>query len=224
MRRGLIVLLIGFVLGCLPAPAFAARLERAKPVSRIDFLVAELRRDPVYVTDHAPRVVTPDTAAKIKKAIARLGVPTYVAVTPAYLADGYDTDDLVPLLHDGLGRPGVYIVVDPGSTSLSAVQYGGETLPVKDARRALLGELPNDATPVTKIERFVDLALSGDIKPRTGPPPKSKVRLALDARERSERDAGRTEWSVFAGGTALSGVTVLLLLQWGRIRRARKRR
>ncbi|GAA4227348.1 hypothetical protein GCM10022254_14820 [Actinomadura meridiana] len=222
MRRGWIVLMIGFVLTCLPAPALA--MERAKPVSRVDHLAAELGRDPVYVTDHAPRALPPDASAQIKKAIGRLGVPTYVAVTPTYLVDGYDAEDLVPLLHDSVGRPGLYIVVDPTSSAMSAIQYGGDTLPVRDAKRATLAELPTDATAVTKIERFVDIALSGDITVPTGPPPKSKVRLALDAHDRSERDASRTEWGVFAGGTALSGVTILFFLQFGRTIKRRKRR
>ncbi|MFG2019914.1 hypothetical protein [Actinomadura geliboluensis] len=226
MWRACSALVIGLLLACAPAPAAAAPLERAKPVSRVDHLAAELRRDPVYVTDHAPRALPPDAAQRIKKAVARLGVPVYTAVTPAYLVDRYSTDDLVPLLHDSLGEPGVYIVADPAQTSLSAVQYGGATLPVKDAMRAAMYELPNDAGAVAAIERFVEIALSGQAKERydnAGPRPKSKVRIALDARERSEREAARAERNAFATGTALSGVPLLLLLLWLRWRRHSRR-
>lgn len=223
MWRGWSVLVIGALLACLPAPAAGAALERAKPVSRIDHLTAELRRDPVYVTDHAPRALPEDAARRIKKAVARLGVPVYVAVTPATLVDRYGAEDLVPLLHDSLNRPGVYIVADPTSTGFSAVQYGGATLPVKDAMWAATSELPSDAGAVATIERFVEIVLSGRARERrenAGPRPKSKVRIALDARDRSEREASRTEWRLFAAGTALSGVPVLLLLVWARRRSA----
>ncbi|MFB4309909.1 hypothetical protein [Actinomadura sp. GTD37] len=203
------------LLACPPGSAAADPLERAKPVNRVDHLTAELRRDPVYVTDHAPRALPEDAAQRIRRAVARLGVPAYVAVTPARLADGYGTEDLVPLLHDGLGRPGVYIVADPTSPSLSAVQYGGATLPVKDAMWATASELPSDAGAVAMVERFVEIALSGhaaERRERGGPRPKSKVRIALDARDRSERAASRAEWRAFAGGTAISGAALLLLL------------
>jgi hypothetical protein len=215
MWRGWSVLVIGVLLACLPGPAAAAPVERAKPVGRADRIAAELRRDPVYVTDHAPRALPADAAERIKKAVGRLGVPTYVAVTPAMLVDRYGTEDLVPLLHDGLGRPGLYIVADPTSTGFSAVQYGSATLPVKDAMYAATSELPTDAGAVATIERFVEIVLSGHARERrenAGPRPKSKVRIALDARDRSEREARQKEWSMFAAGTALSGVAVLLLL------------
>jgi hypothetical protein len=227
MWRASSALVIGLLLACPAAPAAAAPLERAKPVSRVDHLAAELRRDPVYVTDHAPRALPPDAAQRIRKAVARLRVPVYTAVTPAYLADGHSTEDLVPLLHDSLNRPGVYIVADPGSSSLSAVQYGGAaTLPVKDAQRAATSELPNDAGAVALIERFVEIALSGQARERAeraGPRPKSKIRIALDARDRSEREANRAERDAFATGTALSGIPLLLLLLWLRWRRRRAR-
>ena len=51
MWRGWSVLVIGVLLACLPAPAAADPVERAKSVSRVDRIAAELRRDPVYVTD-----------------------------------------------------------------------------------------------------------------------------------------------------------------------------
>ncbi|NKZ03972.1 hypothetical protein [Actinomadura latina] len=223
MWRGWFLLIIGVLLACPPAAAAAAPMERAKPAGRADHIAAELRRDPVYVTDHAPRALPEDAAQRIRRAAARLGGPVYVAVTPTLLTEGYDAEELVSLLHDSLNRPGLYIVADPGRPAAAAVQYGGRALPVKDAMRAAEQELPYDAGAVATIERFVDVALSGHARERrenAGPRPKSKVRIALDARDRSEREARRTEWSLFAAGTALSAVTVVLLLVWLRRRRA----
>jgi hypothetical protein len=226
MRRGWFVLIMGAVLACLPAAAPAGAVERAKPLSRVDHLAAELRRDPVYVTDHAPRALPADAAARIRRAVARLGVPVYVAVTPTHLVERYFAEDLVPLIHDRVNRPGLYVVADPTSTRFFAAQYGATTLPVKDAMYAANSELPTDAGAVAMIERFVEIALSGhaaERREKAGPRPKSKVRIALDARDRSEREASRAEWRMFAIGTALSGVPLLLLLMVLRGRSTRTR-
>ncbi|MGP4028485.1 hypothetical protein [Actinomadura sp. 3N407] len=225
MRRGWFVLVLTGMLACLfTAPA--AGLERAEPASRADHIAAQLRRDPVYVTDHTPRVLPPDAAARIRASVARLGVPVYVAVTPTVtLGLGNPGDSLIALLRDRLREDGIYLVVSPSTSSGEVRQFGGaRRLPVDDAWQATSRELPSDATAPEKVERFVDIALSGHAKERADDPrprPKSELRKALDADDAAERRAAYVEWGTFGGGTALSGLPILALLIHRRTRRTK---
>ncbi|TDB89897.1 hypothetical protein E1264_06710 [Actinomadura sp. KC216] len=228
----LLVLALCGVLTCLFAgpvgPATAAAVERADQPSRADHLAAALRRDPVYVTDHAPRSLPPDAAARIRASVARLGVPAYVAVTPT-LGLGADQPPgaLTVLLRDRLGKDGIYIVVDPSGGHGEARQFGGSRrLPVDDAWWAAKFELPYDVSAVDMIGRFVDIALSGRARERRdhpGPRPKSATRRALDADDKADRRADRVEMAAFGGGAALGGLPLLGLLVARRVRRANRR-
>ncbi|NYE14429.1 hypothetical protein [Actinomadura citrea] len=231
MWRGWSVLLAGLVGAVLlgrPAEA-APMLERAKPESRADAIAAALRRDPVYVTDHEPRALPPDAAARIKASVARLGVPTYVAVTPTSgLGPQNPSDSLASLLRDRLRRDGVYIVVPPSGGGGEVRHFGGARgLPLDDAWAAADFETPYDAGAPEVIARFVDIALSGHAGERRDHPrprPKSKIRKALDADDAADRRASRIEWAVFGGGAALSGVPILGLLAGRRVLSARRAR
>ncbi|WP_433461598.1 hypothetical protein [Spirillospora sp. CA-128828] len=229
MWRGWFVLMAGLagalLLGC---PVAAAPVDRAKPAGRADGIAAALRRDPVYVTDHSPRSLPPDTAARIKASVARLGVPTYVAVTPTLgLGEENPGDSFVALLRDRLRKDGIYIVVSPSGGHGEARQFGGtRRLPVDDAWWAADFEMPYDAGAADMIERFVEIALSGHARERRDhprPQPKSELRKALDADDAADRRAGYLEWGVFAGGAALSGGTILALLIRHRVRRSKPR-
>ncbi|SPT64627.1 hypothetical protein [Actinomadura madurae] len=228
MWRGCFVLFVGLV-GAMLAPAASAAPKPAKPVSRADHIAAALRRDPVYVTDHAPRGLPADAAARIKASVARLGVPAYVAVTPTSgLGEDDPTDSLVSLLRDRLRKDGVYIVVSPSSGYGEARQFGGgRRLAVDDAWWAAKFELPYDASAAEMIERFVEIALSGRARERRDHPrprPESEVRKALDADDAADRRAAYIEWGVFSAGTALSGGTILALLIGRRVRRAKPKK
>lgn len=214
MRTGWFVLILGTLVGLLAPPAAAS--PAPAPGSRADHLAAALRRDPVYVTDHAPRALAPDAAARIRAAARRLGVPVYVAVTPTLLGGGTeDSGDLVPLLRDRLRRDGVYIVIAPEGTDGAAHQYGGgRSLPVEDAWAATELEMPYDAGAVAVLDRFVEIAVSGRARERRDHPrprPKSRVRQALDEDDASDRRAELLERSAFGGGAALSGLPLLAL-------------
>ena len=224
MRRRWLVLALSWVLACLPAGP-AAALERSEPPSRADHIAAELRRDPVYVTDHTPRVLPPDAAEQIRASVARLGVPVYVAVTPTSGVGLEDpTESLIALLRDRLRKDGIYLVVPPSTSSGEVRQFGGAPrLPVEDAWRAARQELPTDATAPEKVERFVDIVLSGKARERADDPPprpKSELRKALDADDAADRRASLVEWGVFGGGAALTGVPLFGLLFRRRVRRA----
>ncbi|MFI0368731.1 hypothetical protein ACH35V_12675 [Actinomadura sp. 1N219] len=234
MRPGrLFTLFLSGVLTCLFAglagPSAAASVERADELSRADHLAAALRRDPVYVTDHAPRSLPPDAAARIKASVARLGVPAYVAVTPTLGLGEQNPGDslsLVALLRDRLGKDGVYVVVDPSGGHGEARQFGGSRrLPVDDAWWAAKFELAHDVSAPDMIGRFVEIALSGRARERRdhpGPRPESATRKALNADDRADRRADRIEKAAFGGGAALGGLPILGLLIARRVRRAKR--
>ncbi|TYK45397.1 hypothetical protein [Actinomadura decatromicini] len=227
MRRGWSVFVISALLCAIPsAPAAAAPAEAP---SRADHLAAALRRDPVYVTDHSPRSLPPDAAARIRASAARLGGPVYVAVTPTTGVGPWNPgDSLAALLHDRMRRDGVYIVVAPRGGDGEARQFGaGRRLPLKDAWLAAEFESASDASAPDVIARFVDIALSGRAEERRRhprPAPRSKTRVALDAYDAADRRADRAEKAAFGGGAALSGLPILALLVGFRVRRARRAR
>ncbi|WP_141586009.1 hypothetical protein [Actinomadura sp. WMMA1423] len=231
MWRGWAVLLTGLVgavllarpAGAAPSPAPAGAAGRA------DAIAAALRRDPVYVTDHAPRALPPDSAARIRASVARLGAPAYVAVTPTVGIGREDpAESLAALLRDRLGKDGVYIVVAPSGGDGEVRQFGGaRRLPLEDAWQAAEFETSYDASAPEVIARFVDIALSGHARERRDhprPAPKSKVREALDADDAADRRASRVEWGVFGAGAALSGGSILALLVRHRVRSADRAR
>ncbi|MFD0690560.1 hypothetical protein [Actinomadura fibrosa] len=230
MRRGWFVLVAGILFACSPPLSAAADIPvgapspAPSPTSRAEYIAAQLRKDPVYVTDHAPRALPADAAARIKASVARLGVPVFVAVTlTSGLAGDEPGDSFVSLLHDRLGEEGVYIAVGPSGTGGEARQFGGgRALPVDDAWTAAEFETASDAGADAVVERFVEIALSGHARERRdhpSPRPKSKTRLALDADDRADRRADRIEKGAFAAGAAAGGLPLLALLVFRRVRK-----
>jgi hypothetical protein len=105
MRRP-ILLATTLLLGVLAAPAGAD--------PRVNAIVEALREDPVFVSSALSRAVPPAEVARLWAAVARSPVPAFVVVAPAFSGEaGLETLDALPdLLHDGLGRPGLYLVAD----------------------------------------------------------------------------------------------------------------
>ncbi|GAA2169257.1 hypothetical protein [Actinomadura napierensis] len=235
MRRGWFVLVIGGLIACcLTATASAA--PAAKPPAaqtRIGSITAQLKRDPVYVTDQVPRLLPPGTAGKIKALVGRLGVPAYVVVTlPSRVRDDgteapSDLESLVPVLHDRLGKDGVYLVVDPSGALGEVQQFGGtRRIDVEHAYQAATSELPYEAGLLSVLDRFVEIALSGHAEERArhpSPRPESATRRELDAYDRGNHRAAVRNDTAFGIGAGLGGLIVLGLLAGRRIRRGRRR-
>lgn len=169
-----------------------------------------LADDPVQLTDHAPRALPYDAYERIRAAVARLGVPAYVVVTPGWTQVAPKDDDLIASLHDRLGKDGVYIVTDPSGSG--AARHFGGTLPADRAWTAAYLRSGRDETLVEQITRFVDLVSAPDAQ-----------RRIEQAREEARRDDSsdgpsesdirdRKEMAAFGAGSALTGVPLLALL------------
>ncbi|MCW2916754.1 MAG: hypothetical protein JWN52_4822 [Actinomycetia bacterium] len=186
--------------------------------SRADFLAAQLRKDPVYVTDNAPERLPPGTAARIKASVSRLGVPVYLVVALMNLSrtDADQADTLVPLLHDRLGKDGIYIVAGPDGFG-AAQQYGG-SLPVAHAWDTTDRELPSRPGVVKYIDHFVELLRSGHAEDRYRNPqraPETTERATPDPYD--EKD--RKETQAVELGSVLSALPLLGLLIFRRLRK-----
>ena len=105
---------------CLPAtPA------RADP--RVEMIARALRTDPVFVSSAATRSVPPPQVAALRRAVAGAEVPVFVVVAPSFGGEpGLGTLRSLPdLLHDRLGRDGIYLAVNL-SPSAYAQAFGVE--------------------------------------------------------------------------------------------------
>lgn len=149
--------------------ALAVTAPPAPPVTtRADYVAARLARDPVFITDLAPRAITARDAARVRTAIKRMPVPTYLAVVSDTTVenDPQGTPDrLIALLHDKLDRGGVYLVVPPSGIGLTVEQFG-TNLPVTAAEREVTFAEPYNAGLARVIERFVDDIRSGQAQQR----------------------------------------------------------
>jgi hypothetical protein len=156
----MIPLIIGTALAVTsPAPPVTTRAE---------YVAAQLARDPVFITDLAPRAITSRDTARVRAAVKRMPVPTYLAVVSDTTADNDpqgSPDRLIALLHDKLGRSGVYLVVPPDGIGLTVEQFG-TNLPVTAAEREVTAAEPYNAGIARVIERFVDNIRSGQAQQR----------------------------------------------------------
>ncbi|MFB9835718.1 hypothetical protein [Actinoallomurus acaciae] len=138
------------------------------PVTRADYVAAQLARDPVFITDLAPRAITAGDAARVRAAVKRMPVPTYLAVVSDTTVENDpqgSPDRLIALLHDKLGRSGVYLVASPDGIGLTVDQFG-TNLPVTAAEREVTFAEPYNAGIARVLERFVDDIRSGQAQQR----------------------------------------------------------
>ncbi len=102
-------LLPGLLAACLLALVTAVP---AHAYDRVDRVTAALRQSPLFVDPDVSYLLNAQDRASLSREIATAGVPIYIAVVPLVSADesGGEGDYLAYLLHQRLGRPGVYIV------------------------------------------------------------------------------------------------------------------
>lgn len=106
MRRALIALLAGVVLGLGAAPALAA--------DRFDVLAAMLRERPLAIDPELGWLFDAREERRILRALEGSPVPIFAAAVPQIEEDesGGDPDRIAAELHRRLGRPGLYVLID----------------------------------------------------------------------------------------------------------------
>jgi hypothetical protein len=199
-----------------------ALVVTTSPVTRADYIAGQLAHDPVYITDAAPRDITPEDAQRIRAAVKHMPVPTYAAVvaeTDTQRDPQGSPERLIALLHDKLGRNGVYLVVSSSGIGVTAEQFG-ENLPLQAAEREVTYSLPYNAGATRTIERFVDDIRSGQAQQRYE---KVYARSRTGWEPKPYREAA-DEADLAQQAGVYSGMAVALLAAlWIGVRRRRKR-
>jgi hypothetical protein len=213
------VLLLFCLLFCASAALFATATTPARAATdstaQAAHLADHLRTNPVYVTDQLPREVPQSTAPAFAEVAERTGVPTYVIVLPALSTAG---PDLLDAVHERLGRDGLYVLIDESQVA-DAVAHGVD-VPADDAWTVALYEVPYDAGPLRRFERFAEVIAQGD----------EKAAAARAEAARAKYDAGEEPAALYIGpsdrsdqssltGVLLTGVPLLMLLLVPYVRR-----
>jgi hypothetical protein len=169
LRRPLLPIIGLLLVAGTPSAAAHARVHSPAGdgvITRAEYIAGRLARDPVFISDQVPREIGPEDAARIRAAVGRMPVPTFLTVAPHVDGDPDRSEErLIALLHDRLGRDGVYVVTDETGIGLAALQYGGD-LPVRAAATETGFALPYNAGVVRSVERFVDNVRSGRARER----------------------------------------------------------
>ncbi|MEU5892818.1 hypothetical protein ABZ835_39160 [Streptomyces sp. NPDC047461] len=217
--RARLLTLLALLITAFATATPAARAASTSTDTQAAYLAAQLRTDPVYVTDQLPREIPQSTARDFAKVAQRTGVPTYVLVLPAQAT----TDvDLLDAVHDRLGKDGLYVLIDESTVS-EAEAYGVQA-PAEDAATVAFYELPYDAGPLRSFGRFADTVAQGAEK---------AAARAESAREKY--NAGGEPADLYIGpsdredqstltGMAITGVPLLMLLLVPYVRRWWRRR
>lgn len=155
--RGLLTLLFVALAGLCAPSAVAATGEDARLDTQIRYYTEQLRTSPVYVSDQIPRVIPRSAASDLDQQLARAKVPAYLLVLPRHAtAPG---GDLPAALAAELGRDGLYLVLETardGDRDKLRTASKGVDLPVAKSVRSAQAWLPDDATPLDLVTRFVD--------------------------------------------------------------------
>ncbi|MFE0249452.1 hypothetical protein [Streptomyces sp. NPDC059010] len=178
-------------------------------------LADRLRANPVYVTDQLPREVPQSTAPAFAEVARRTGVPTYVIVLPSQNAAD---PGLLTKVHKRLGRDGLYVLMD--ESFVAEAEAHGVGAPAEDAWTVALYEVPYDAGPLRRFERFAEVVAQGGEKAaarakaaraKYGDGDEEPAALYIGPSDRSDQS--------FLTGTLLTGVPLLILLLVPYVRR-----
>ncbi|MGH3242480.1 MAG: hypothetical protein ACRDNL_19040, partial [Spirillospora sp.] len=188
-------------------------------------LAAALRRSPIHVDPSMASALPEAERRRLIATFAKAPVRIYVVLVPLVTGGTWtDADQLTTVVHDRLGRDGVFITFRENTQDLAAREWGGDHR-ARDAAWAVTLDRAMDDTPLaTRLARVVDLIVSGTAKQEH-----DRVSAELDrrikAREKAEK-AGASDdddglalpLGVGAAGLVVLGVGGFLL--WRRRRMA----
>lgn len=192
--------------------------------SRIALFADALREDRVFVSPSLSRIATRGELAALRREVAAMPVPTYVVVAPTFTNEPEGFQQRAALLHDRLGREGVYVVAAE-TGSIDAAAFGVRTrVPADTAATDASIAVHRREGPFARVRQALREMRTG-VRPAAGVEAERRFRRQLDDGGSGEAGADLPTWLVlalaFAGGLALP--LVVLLVPHLRRRRAAER-
>ncbi|MEU4606857.1 hypothetical protein AB0F43_28070 [Kribbella sp. NPDC023972] len=218
-RLALTVLLTLLVsLSAVPAQA-------QTPAERAREIATALAKDPLYIDpayDSAlPASLRADVLAKAKA----LGYPVYSIVLPLTPSDPFQgkESNVLTLVIDALGKPGLYVVVDGGGRF---PWYEAHELPqlnddkLRASRQRALDDTGYDAGPTEVLTRMYEVLAAPGLPPAAPSPTSARTPGGSSADE--ESPAGRIALFAGLGLAALVGLGLIIGLRRPGSRRDRR--
>ncbi|TMR07509.1 hypothetical protein ETD83_00595 [Actinomadura soli] len=199
-------------------------------------LAAALRRSPIYVDPSIASALPGAERRRLAARFAKAPAPVYVVLVPLVTGGTWaDADQLASVVHDRLGRDGIFITLREGGEDLTAREWGGDHQ-ARDAAWAVSLDRAMDDTPLAaRLSRVADLIISG-----TGKQEYDRISAEIDRRHkarqgaasrtgeprsgRADDDDGGLALPLGAGAAGLAVVGVGGFLLWRRRRMASVRR
>jgi hypothetical protein len=134
--------------------------------SRAVYVADRLSRDPVFVSPSLTRVAPPAAVAALRKRVAAMPFPTYVAIVPLFTEepDAQSLSEMLPILRDRVGRNGLYLVADGTGYGLDVGAFGVRT--AGDSGRASLvasDGVPRGEGPLAEVDVALRYLATGEV-------------------------------------------------------------
>ncbi|TDD45513.1 hypothetical protein E1263_38520 [Kribbella antibiotica] len=187
------------------------------PAERAREIATALGKNPLYV-DPAYKAALPENLlADVRTKAAALGYPVYSIVLPLTPSDAFQGKErnVLTLVIDALGQPGLYVVIDGGNRF---PYYQVNKLPqlnedrLQPVRERALDDTGYDAGPAEVLARMYELLALPALPPATK---STKPIKTANPNSGSDRDSDRDEDGSSGGKVALFvilGLVVLVVL------------
>ncbi|MFI7059638.1 hypothetical protein ACIBL3_01535 [Kribbella sp. NPDC050124] len=194
------------------------------PAERSREIATALAKDPLYV-DPAYRSALPENQlADVRAKAKALGYPVYSIVLPLSPSDPFRGEErnVLTLVIDALGKPGLYVVVDGGG---HFPWYEAHSLPQVDddklraARERALDDTGYDAGPTEVLSKMYDLLAAPELPAAN---PTSSTRPSSSDEPEEESSAGLIALIVGLGIAALVGLGLVIGLRRPGVDRPRR--
>ncbi|WP_255205320.1 hypothetical protein [Actinomadura sp. BRA 177] len=211
----------------LPGLKGAASFGGSGEPSPGERLAAALRRSPIYVDPSLASALPQADRERLITKFGKLPVPVFVVLVPLVKGGTWSDDEqLATVVHERLGKDGVYITFSDIGDDLRAKEFGGDHQARYAAWAVSFDRSYRDTSVSTRLDRIADLMLSGNAKKEYD---RQSAEIDKRAKERRPNEFGRTDGgspvlpvALGAAGVAAAGVAGLVL--WRRRRMASVRR
>ncbi|TDD92551.1 hypothetical protein E1293_00815 [Actinomadura darangshiensis] len=198
-------------------------------------LAAALRRSPLYVDSSLASALPAAERRRLLGKLKKAPAPVFIVLVPLVKGGTWtDAEQLATVVHDRLGRDGIFITFDDDTDGLSGREWGGDHHALDAAGAVNIDRTLREAPLAAKLSRVADLLISGTAE-------QEYDRLSDELSERvnarkttspdgtpkangSEQDDGGLAWALGAGAAGVAVVGAAGFLLWRRRRMASVRR